>query len=162
MRVRRKKCPHGSRIIRDCKVCIRQISSEAEKRYDVANRKKRAMATKIRRDNNPDYVLLRKYGITLAKKEAKLAAQGGHCAFCPRTEKLEIDHDHDTKRFRGILCDRHNRGLGFLYLRSVKTSCYLGRGKLKRRRKRKMVDLLFELLGFALSPAPVPPHPKAD
>lgn len=78
------------------------------------------MAAAEKRKIDPDYVLLRKYGITKAQKDAVLAEQGGHCAFCPRIEKLEVDHDHDTKRFRGVLCDRHNRGLGFFTLEELK------------------------------------------
>lgn len=45
-----------------------------------------------------------------------LAEQGGGCALCgkkPEEQKryskfLHVDHDHDTGRVRGLLCDRHN------------------------------------------------------
>lgn len=56
---------------------------------------------------------MRKYGITKADWDAKLEDQDGHCALCLETEGLETDHDHFNGVFRGILCDRHNRGLGF-------------------------------------------------
>lgn len=44
---------------------------------------------------------------------AILAAHSGRCDIprCPRPAKA-IDHDHATGDFRGILCTRHNAGLG--------------------------------------------------
>lgn len=50
-----------------------------------------------------------------------LNSQNNHCALCEETEGLEIDHDHGCcpkrptcgKCTRGLLCDRHNRGIGF-------------------------------------------------
>lgn len=35
------------------------------------------------------------------------------CEICGRTNKLCVDHCHETGIIRGILCDRHNRGLGY-------------------------------------------------
>jgi hypothetical protein len=42
----------------------------------------------------------------------ELMARG--CEICGATRHLHVDHDHDTERFRGILCSKHNNGLGFL------------------------------------------------
>lgn len=61
------------------------------------------------------------YGVTLAWYERQLEKQSGVCAICGKPETLEIrgklvrlsvDHCHDTKRARGLLCSKHNRGLG--------------------------------------------------
>jgi hypothetical protein len=58
--------------------------------------------------------LMKEYGITLVEYEAILTAQGGHCAICPATEGLDVDHCHKRKKVRGILCGPHNRALGLL------------------------------------------------
>jgi hypothetical protein len=36
------------------------------------------------------------------------------CAICGTKKHLHVDHDHKTGLFRGILCSKHNNGLGFL------------------------------------------------
>lgn len=59
--------------------------------------------------------LQRVYGITLEIYDEMLAAQGGVCLIChraPRNKKLAVDHDHKTKKVRGLLCSRCNWGLG--------------------------------------------------
>jgi Recombination endonuclease VII len=60
--------------------------------------------------------LKRKFGLTPAEYEAKLAAQGGGCALCGREptpdRQLDIDHDHRTGAVRGLVCNRCNQGLG--------------------------------------------------
>lgn len=44
-----------------------------------------------------------------------LAAQGGHCALCPRrpkpTRRLDMDHNHQTMKIRGLLCVPCNRAV---------------------------------------------------
>ncbi len=41
--------------------------------------------------------------------------QGGGCAICGRapspTRRLDMDHDHQTMRVRGLLCVRCNRAI---------------------------------------------------
>jgi hypothetical protein len=55
----------------------------------------------------------KEYGITIEDYERILEAQGGICAICgaepDSTEQLfHVDHNHDTKQVRGILCGRCN------------------------------------------------------
>jgi hypothetical protein len=65
---------------------------------------------------------IRKYGISVEQYEEMLVAQDGACAICgkkPKGEKtsssrLNIDHDHQTKKVRGLLCNNCNNGLGKL------------------------------------------------
>ncbi len=61
-----------------------------------------------------------KYGITPAEYDKMLAAQGGGCAICQskdahnRWGTFHVDHNHDTGKVRGILCNRCNSALGLL------------------------------------------------
>jgi|SRR5271154_335140 len=65
----------------------------------------------------------KKYGISWEQFEAMQKAQNGLCAICgnpPSTVNgmsgkvydLNVDHNHDTKAVRGLLCHSCNRGLG--------------------------------------------------
>src|ERR1043165_5887599 len=63
--------------------------------------------------------LLRKYGITIADRDALLLAQRGVCAICASPDfgdrGPQVDHVHDsTRRVRGVLCLGCNVGLGAL------------------------------------------------
>lgn len=46
------------------------------------------------------------------------AEQGGVCAICggtnPSGHRLAVDHDHETRRVRGLLCHACNAGIGKL------------------------------------------------
>jgi hypothetical protein len=59
-----------------------------------------------------------KYGLTIDDYNAILSAQGGVCAICKRADwnrkGPQIDHDHQTKRVRGILCASCNTAIGFI------------------------------------------------
>ena len=64
------------------------------------------------------------YGITLDEFRSLLLKQNGLCAICEKPEtvkhksgvlkQLSIDHDHLTKKIRGLLCYNCNRGIGHL------------------------------------------------
>src|ERR1039458_645999 len=65
------------------------------------------------------YHLLRKYGLTLDAGEFTFGSQGRRCAICGTEEpggrfnKWQIDHDHVTGKFRGVVCYRCNQLLGY-------------------------------------------------
>ena len=90
--------------------------------WSKKNKATKAASNKKWRSNNPEKYqrcwkssyLIRTYGITKAAYDAMLAGQGGHCALCPTTEDLVVDHNHETDEVRGILCRSCNSGLGQL------------------------------------------------
>jgi len=69
-----------------------------------------------------DWALQTKYNLTRDEHDAIHAEQGGRCAICG-TDKahrstthrvaLHVDHCHETKVVRGLLCAGCNRGLGY-------------------------------------------------
>lgn len=66
------------------------------------------------------------YGFSVAEYDAMLARQGGECAICGASQPSKrksvgaryhhryfaVDHCHETKRIRGLLCVACNVGLG--------------------------------------------------
>lgn len=83
-------------------------------RYRAANRDQ----IKIK-NSRRDYrwcALEQKYGVTKEMFDAMLAAQDGRCAICrtdsPGKRGFGVDHDHETGRVRGLLCNLCNAGLG--------------------------------------------------
>jgi hypothetical protein len=58
---------------------------------------------------------IRSYGVDGKKYVEFILAQKGLCALCgmePDSTGLHIDHDHETRAFRALLCIHCNRGLG--------------------------------------------------
>jgi|SRR5262245_8765229 len=62
-----------------------------------------------------DRYLRSQYGISLADYQAMWIKQKGVCAICETNPdgKLFVDHDHDRKHVRELLCRCCNLGLGF-------------------------------------------------
>jgi hypothetical protein len=59
-------------------------------------------------------LLLRRYGLTLDGYDAMVKRQDGLCALCRRRprERLHVDHCHDVRMLRSLLCRSCNLGLG--------------------------------------------------
>ena len=89
-----------------CKVCWK---SATDKRR---NGPKRIIELRQRRNRH----LIRTYGISIEDYEDKLIKQGGVCGICNRAKDgikaLAVDHDHESGKVRGILCENCNRGIG--------------------------------------------------
>ena len=80
------------------------------------------------RENNPEifrerqrqYALKSNYGITQEDYQKMVIEQKGLCAICEqvpsewpgRTFTLVVDHDHNSGKVRGLLCNQCNRVLG--------------------------------------------------
>jgi len=123
---------HADGLSSQCKQCI----SEYRKTPEVRNRDLKAQ--RIWRKKNPlkekeycrrfresdhgkryikDYQIKRHYNCDLETYEALLKSQNFCCAICNRHEsnfkkQLSIDHDHETKIIRGLLCKSCNIALG--------------------------------------------------
>ncbi len=79
--------------------------------------------------------LINTYGITEKTFQEMLKAQNNSCKICGRLNedcsragaRLHIDHDHHTKKVRGLLCMRCNTALGWYENNSIKILKYLKR-----------------------------------
>ena len=70
-----------------------------------------------------------KYGIkdfTYEQYQQELEKQGGKCLICKEhMTKPQVDHDHTTGKYRGILCVPCNNGLGIYENRKTEFETYL-------------------------------------
>lgn len=89
----------------------RAANYEAQKRYLSKNPNKRM-----------DWFLRRNYGISFDERQEIIERQGGKCAICGKLPSgtrynavLHVDHDHDTGKFRGMVCPSCNQGMGKFY-----------------------------------------------
>jgi len=99
-------------------------------------------AAQYRKNNRKkiqDYKLNTRYGISAERYLELYQIQNGKCAICNNSESalhnstkqiitLAVDHCHETKKVRGLLCQDCNRGLGNFHddiLRLEKTIKYL-------------------------------------
>lgn len=113
------------------------------------------------RKNNPSALkqierrahLKRSFGITIEQYEELLAKQNECCAICERhasefKTRLAVDHDHHTRRIRGLLCTNCNHRVVGRHrdpdlLRKMAdyveggTEWYVPEKRPKRRRKKK-------------------------
>lgn len=55
---------------------------------------------------------LQQYNTTPEEVDQLFKAQNGKCAICDKNRARDVDHDHETGRIRGLLCNQHNQGLG--------------------------------------------------
>ena len=82
----------------------------------LTDREKRAEYDRRWRTKNPEGVkkrdLKRRYGISKDDLDVLVAAQAGKCKICQVETALQVDHSHETKEIRGLLCQKCNKGLG--------------------------------------------------
>ena len=63
------------------------------------------------------YTIIR-HGITEEQYKLRFDEQEGKCVICGKHQNelksaLHIDHNHETKKIRGLLCMKCNRGIGY-------------------------------------------------
>jgi len=87
-------------------------------KYREKNREKIRESDKKRYWDNIFYQrerhLIRKYGVSLSDYNKMFYKQKGKCAICSKKQSrsLDVDHDHETKKVRGLLCTNCNRMIG--------------------------------------------------
>jgi len=62
-----------------------------------------------------EYNLLKKFNLTIQNYNNLLKNQNNGCAICGKIEKskyLNVDHNHNTGKVRGLLCMDCNTGIG--------------------------------------------------
>lgn len=86
-------------------------TKRVNRRYATDPEYRARIAAKNRRNR-----LKKNYGITEDTYNTLMVAQSSTCAVCmqpdPFYARLQIDHDHQTGKFRGLLCCRCNRAIG--------------------------------------------------
>lgn len=66
------------------------------------------------------YTRIKRYGVTPEMYAEMVKRQGGRCAICGtdqptrsgRSRQWHVDHNHETGKVRGLLCESCNHGLG--------------------------------------------------
>lgn len=103
----------------------------------IEQRQHRLTKKKVWADKNrhliKNYDLQHKYGITLAEYNSLRKKQNLKCAICFNKTKLVVDHDHNTGKVRGLLCNFCNMALS-LYDNTTRFSRllkYLGKSNEK-------------------------------
>lgn len=102
----------NSGVASHCKECANLLGcsrpkEEKQKRYQ--RDKKKLKNTTLKRE----------FGISLDEYNKKLHNQNHQCACCGSSEKengkmLAVDHNHETKEIRDLLCGKCNAAIGFL------------------------------------------------
>lgn len=103
----------------DCKSCR---SAQASKWNKANPRRRTALASAYfarHTEERAEYELKRRLGVPKGTYARMLAEQDGKCAICgtadpgTRLTRFHFDHCHDLLVWRGLLCHRCNRGLGY-------------------------------------------------
>ena len=92
---------------------------ENKKRLDLYQKERRFCNLENDKLINRRGNLKHYYNLTIENYNDLFEQQGGRCAICGThqselKEPLFVDHDHTTKKVRGLLCRACNTGIGFL------------------------------------------------
>lgn len=96
---------------KQCKKCtVQNVRINYGKNIELNREKKRLRYREITRYENYN----NKYGITKDKFKELVKIQNGKCWICNEIndEYLNVDHNHKTGEFRGLICKDCNMGIG--------------------------------------------------
>lgn len=115
-------CKDGRRPV--CKICIREQQKETYARNRKNRQQKQREWGAANRDYQRENNLRKKYNIGVVEYEQMFVSQGGKCGVCGLPEivcdkagklkRLAVDHNHETGKIRGLLCQKCNQALGLL------------------------------------------------
>lgn len=125
---RRWKTNNPEKVVQGTKLYYLQNSkaiNERVKEYNQKNYPQKLERDKRRDAKYPEKTIRRrrnshlkgKFGITIEQYEQMLEGQGGVCDICKEDNggrNFSVDHDHNTGKVRGLLCDHCNTGIGRL------------------------------------------------
>lgn len=99
-----------------------EIYNQRHRDYLLQNQDEIKKKEKLWRERNRDRRKIYKrewqikqYGLTKKMIASMQQTQDNGCAICRQKTDLVIDHDHQTKTVRGLLCNTCNIGLGHFY-----------------------------------------------
>ena len=115
--------------MRKCRDCGLEATNEEELLFFIPDKESkhgrrnlcRTCANTRNSKQNPDdrarwktdHQVKTRYHCTLAEYEERMASSS-QCQICSKTTDLVYDHNHDTMKFRGVLCRACNRSIGQL------------------------------------------------
>ena len=100
-----------------CTICI---VSKPENEFYLRTGKGRYRPGSRRKECKACYSIknrIRKHGVSEDDYKSLLALQEGACGIChkvPEDSVLSVDHDHQTGKIRGLLCNNCNVAIGLL------------------------------------------------
>lgn len=118
-------------------IILKQVKKYQDNNKDKIKVRKKAKyyshSPEVRKDN----ALKTNYGISLRDYQEMYLRNNGQCWICNSFQPvLHVDHCHDTKKVRGVLCQKCNQGIG-LFNENIETMNaaieYLGKSKVKKK-----------------------------
>jgi hypothetical protein len=97
-----------------CTRCSEQ-KPETSEFFPLHNKKKNGLDSWCRKCRGSYRSEIRRgnYRNSISDDELKrLLSSQKSCTICGKEERLVVDHDHETGKVRGLLCNHCNRGLG--------------------------------------------------
>lgn len=105
-------------LYRQCKTCHDLATTSWAKQNPDKMREIQKSYKKRNPEHYANHHLIKKYGITLEDKKTMFSNQGGVCDVCNHVfidlSDAHVDHNHTTKKVRGLLCHQCNVALGLL------------------------------------------------
>jgi len=102
-----KSCKYGRR--NKCKACAAESTRRSKGYLYPKKSAPKGTYTTIKGQS-----IYQRYKLSEKEHEGLLTSKGNKCQICDTKNNLVIDHCHNTKKIRGILCRKCNSGIGFL------------------------------------------------